>query len=152
MGEEGQRQPYSLKGESKRDARGLWKSRPQGHSSLGYTYRDSSSIPKTATLSSEVVYTRQAKAERDTLRAPHPNVSPSEKGSAGTAAPRNINKGPFSPTAKLEQQRPADSEDRAGGGTDESGGRQRNQTRGGGGPSEWETSAEAGGAVIPSAQ
>lgn len=86
------------------------------------------------------------------LRPPPPNISGSQKGSAGTV-PRNVNKGPFSPKAKLEQQRPGDSEDGAGGGTDESRGKQRNQTSGGGGPSEWETrGAEAGGAVIPSAQ
>lgn len=127
---------------------GLWKSRPRG-TFQPRIHRDTS-LAERATFSMKVVH--QAKAGRHNLHAPYPNLSPSKKGSARTALP-NINKSPFSPKAKLEQQRPADGEDRAGGGTDESwsGSKGINQ-RGRRPVGVGDRSAEAGGAVIPSAQ
>lgn len=95
------------------------KAAPEGHSSSGYTHGVSSALPTRATFTMEVVHQARRGGKGQPPR-PHPNLSPRSTGSAGTASP-NINKGPFSPKAKLEQQRPADSEDGAGGGTDESG-------------------------------
>lgn len=54
MGEKGQRKPYS-KDESKKEA-DSGKAAPQGYSSLGYIHRDSSSLPKRATFTMEVVH------------------------------------------------------------------------------------------------